>query len=215
MPSKTLHPRGFDLDLARRALKKAEPRFGPWMRRIPIEVDWHRPFDPVDALANAILYQQLSGKAAATIFGRVVEAAKCPEPLTPAAILKIRPEKLRAAGLSQQKLSYVRDLAQKTKDGTVDFTQLPKLTDDEVIAHLTQVKGVGVWTVQMLLMFALKRKDVMPVADLGIRNAIQKAYGLAEPPKPAAILEMSQIWRPYRTVACWYLWRSLDGPAAL
>lgn len=195
-------------------LKKADPVLGSLIERVGPFRMTYREAD-FNSLVRSIVYQQLSGKAAATIFGRVVEAAKCPEPLTPAAILKIKPEKLRAAGLSQQKLSYVRDLAQKTKDGTVDFAQLPKLPDDEVIAHLTQVKGVGVWTVQMLLMFALKRKDVMPVADLGIRNAMQRAYGLAEPPKPAAMLEMSESWRPYRTVACWYLWRSLDGEAAL
>lgn len=167
-----------------------------------------------NSLARSIIYQQLSGKAAATIFGRVVEAAKC-DPLTPKAVLKIAPERLRAAGLSQQKTAYVRDLAEKTRDGLVDFSRLPSLSDDEVIAHLTQVKGVGVWTVQMLLMFALDRPDVLPLADLGIRNAMQKAYALDAPPKPREMEALAERWRPYRTVACWYLWRSLDGPAAL
>ena len=165
------------------------------------------------SLTRSIVHQQLSGKAAGTIFGRVTEAARC-DPLTPKAILKIPVEKLRAAGLSQQKASYVRDLAEKTRDKLVDFGSLAALTDDEVIAHLTQVKGVGVWTVQMLLMFALDRRDVLPLADLGIRNAIQKAYALETPPKPNEMEEIAAKWRPYRTVACWYLWRSLDGPAA-
>ncbi len=168
-----------------------------------------------NSLVRSIVYQQLSGKAAATIFSRVVEAARCPEPLTPQAILKARPERLRAAGLSQQKLSYVRDLAEKTRDGVVDFAKLAKMPDDEVIEHLTQVKGVGVWTVQMMLMFALKRPDVMPVADLGIRNAIKAAYALEAHPKPKEMEAIAEKWRPHRTVACWYLWRSLDGPAAL
>jgi DNA-3-methyladenine glycosylase II len=161
------------------------------------------------------VYQQLSGKAAATIFGRVMTAAKCTECLTPEKLLKVTPEKLRAAGLSQQKLAYVRDLAEKTKARLVDFDTLHTLEDQAVIEHLTQVKGVGVWTVQMLLMFALERPDVLPTADLGIRNAIKKAYGLEEAPKPKEMEVIAEKWRPYRTVACWYLWRSLDGPAAL
>jgi DNA-3-methyladenine glycosylase II len=194
-------------------LKKSDPvlaevigRVGP-CRMQQREADFH-------SLCRSIVYQQLSGKAAGTIFGRVVEAAKC-DPLTPAAVLKIREDRLRKAGLSQQKASYVRDLALKTRDGIVDFSSLDRLPDEEVIAHLTQVKGVGVWTVQMLLMFALGRMDVLPVADLGIRNAMQKAYALETPPKPKEMEALAEKWRPYRTVACWYLWRSLDGPAAL
>ncbi len=182
-------------------------RVGPFRMEYK-QADFH-------SLTRSIVFQQLSGKAAATIFGRVVEAAKGLDPLTPEAVLKVRPEKLRAAGLSQQKLAYVRDLAQKTRDGVVDFAALPELPDEEVIAHLTQVKGVGVWTVQMLLMFALKRRDVLPLADLGIRNAIHRAYELPAPPKPKEMEAIAEKWRPYRTVACWYLWRSLDGPAAM
>ena len=167
-----------------------------------------------NSLARSIVYQQLSGKAAGTIFGRVLEAARC-DPLTPAAVLMLDPEELRAAGLSQQKQSYIRDLAEKTRDGAVNFSQLAALSDDDVIAHLTQVKGVGVWTVQMLLMFALQRPDILPVADLGIRNGMQRAYGLKTPPKAKEMEAIADRWRPYRSVACWYLWRSLDGPAAL
>lgn len=195
-------------------LKQADPvmagiidRVGPFRMEYK-QADFH-------SLTRSIVFQQLSGKAAATIFGRVVEAAKGLDPLTPEAVLKVRPEKLRAAGLSQQKLAYVRDLAQKTREGVVDFAALPGLPDEDVIAHLTQVKGVGVWTVQMLLMFALKRRDVLPLADLGIRNAIHRAYELPAPPKPKEMEAIAEKWRPYRTVACWYLWRSLDGPAAM
>jgi DNA-3-methyladenine glycosylase II len=182
-------------------------RVGPFRMEYK-NVDFH-------GLTRSIVYQQLSGKAASTIFSRVVEAAKGEDPLTPQTILKIRPEKLRAAGLSQQKLTYVRDLAQKTRDGIVDFSRLPQMEDGEVIEHLTQVKGVGVWTVQMMLIFALKRKDVLPVADLGIRNAIQRAYALEAPPKPKEMEAIAEKWRPYRSIASWYLWRSLDGPAAM
>jgi len=195
-------------------LKQSDPvmraiveRVGPFRMEYK-DVDFH-------GLTRSIVYQQLSGKAAATIFGRVVEAARGEDPLTPQTILRIRPEKLRAAGLSQQKLAYVRDLAQKTRDGVVDFSRLPEMEDGEVIDHLTQVKGVGVWTVQMMLIFALKRKDVLPVADLGIRNAIQRAYELEAPPKPKEMEAIAEKWRPYRSIASWYLWRSLDGPAAM
>jgi 3-methyladenine DNA glycosylase/8-oxoguanine DNA glycosylase len=195
-------------------LKQSDPVLASLIDRIgPFKMSY-RTAD-FNSLARSIVYQQLSTKAAATIFSRVLEAAKCEEPLTPKALLKVKPEKLRAAGLSQQKLAYIRDLAQKTHDGEVDFALLHSMADDEVVAHLTQVKGVGVWTVQMLLMFALKRHDVLPVADLGIRNAIHRAYGLEAPPKAKDMELIAEKWRPYRTVACWYLWRSLDGPARL
>jgi DNA-3-methyladenine glycosylase II len=194
-------------------LKKSDPvlaeiigRVGP-CRMAQNTADFH-------SLARSIVYQQLHGKAAATIFGRVVAAAMC-DPLTPEAVLAVSVADLRAAGLSQQKLSYIRDLAQKTQDRVVDFTRLPELSDAEAIAHLTQVKGIGVWTVQMLLMFALNRPDVLPVADLGIRNAMRRAYGLDAAPNAKEMEAIAAKWRPYRTVACWYLWRSLDGPAAM
>jgi len=164
------------------------------------------------SLARSIVFQQLNGKAAGTIFDRLTAAAKA-DPLTPEAILKIKLPKLREAGLSAQKASYVRDLAERTRAGSVNFASLPLLDDAGVIEHLTQVKGVGVWTAQMILIFALKRPDVLPTADFGIRAAMKKAYGLAEMPKPAEMETIAAQWRPYRSVACWYLWRSLDGPA--
>src|SRR5882724_1635220 len=171
------------------------------------EADFH-------SLARSIVFQQLNGKAAATIFGRLTAAAKA-DPLTPESTLKVRLPKLRAAGLSARKASYVRDLAARTRSGEVDFARLPSLDDAAVIEHLTQVKGVGIWTAQMILIFALKRADVLPTADFGIRAAMKRAYDLPDLPKPAQMETIAAPWRPYRSVACWYLWRSLDGPAEM
>jgi DNA-3-methyladenine glycosylase II len=122
---------------------------------------------------------------------------------------------MRSLGLSGQKTAYIRDLARRTRDGAVAFEELPRLSDQEVIERLTQVKGIGPWTVHMFLIFALRRHDVLPVGDLGIRAAIRKAYGLAELPTPAEIEAMAARWRPYCTVASWYLWRSLEPNANL
>ena len=163
-------------------------------------------------LARSIVYQQLNGSAAATIFGRLRMAAK-QDPLTPESVLRLRATTLRKAGLSAQKASYIRDLAQKTLSREVDFLKLPSMADDEVIQHLTRVKGIGVWTVQMLLMFGLQREDVLPTADFGIRKSMMNAFELEEMPKPAEMEQIAQPWQPYRTVACWYLWRFLDSKA--
>lgn len=167
-----------------------------------------------DTLVRSIVYQQLSGKAAATIYGRLAAAAGS-RGVTPAAILRLGAGKLRTLGLSNGKTSFLLDLAQKTRSRQVRFESLPAMSDEEVIAHLTAVKGIGVWTAQMFLMFGLRRRDVFPVQDLGIRNAIQREYGLAASPKPEEMLTIAAAWRPYSSVASWYLWRSLDGPAAL
>ena len=162
-------------------------------------------------LVRSIVYQQLSGRVASVIFGRLVQAAG--GKLTPETILKLRPARMRSAGLSGQKTAYIRDLARHTRDGRVVFEELPELNDEQVIERLTQVKGIGVWTVHMFLMFALRRTDVLPTGDLGIRMAIQRAYGMPELPKPAEIENLAEAWRPYCTVASWYLWRSLEGIA--
>jgi DNA-3-methyladenine glycosylase II len=122
---------------------------------------------------------------------------------------------MRGIGLSRQKLTYIRDLASRTRCGEVDFTALPAASDEEVIFALTQVKGIGVWTAQMFLIFALARPDVLPTGDLGVRKAMQNAYGLPELPKPSTMEELAAPWRPYCSVACWYLWRSLDGIAGI
>jgi DNA-3-methyladenine glycosylase II len=164
-----------------------------------------------ETLVKSIVFQQLSGRVANVIFGRLAKAVG--GKVTPAAILKLRPSRMRTLGLSTQKTAYIRDLARHTRDGTVVFDDLLELADELVIDRLTQVKGIGVWTVHMFLFFALRRTDVLPTGDLGIRNAIRKAYNLNELPTPADIETMAQRWRPYCTVASWYLWRSLEGDA--
>ena len=180
------------------------------------------------SLAEAIVYQQLHGKAAETIFKRV--AALTGEPLTPEGILKLSSEQMRGAGLSKQKSAYLRDLAEKTSSGLLDLARLPELPDAEVVEHLTQVKGIGVWTAQMFLMFTLKRENVLPTGDFGVRMAIYKHYLEAQRakaakksstaknrrkrkirlPSPEQMEKIAKRWEPYRSVACWYLWQSLD-----
>ena len=170
--------------------------------------------EPVfETLVKSIVYQQLSGRVASVIFGRLVAAAG--SPITPQGVLKLRPSRMRTLGLSGQKTAYIRDLARHTRDGRVRFEDLPDLPDEEVMARLTGVKGIGVWTVHMFLIFALRRNDVLPTGDLGIRNAIRKAYGMAELPHPTEIQTLAERWRPYCTVASWYLWRSLEPNANL
>jgi DNA-3-methyladenine glycosylase II len=156
------------------------------------------------------VFQQLSGNVARVIYNRLVDAASHGAELTPEAILKLKPAKLRAIGLSKQKSAYILDLARRTREGSVVFETIHQLSDEEVIEHLTAVKGIGVWTAHMFLIFALRRTDVLPTGDLGVRMAIRKAYELPDLPKPAEIEELARPWRPYCSVAAWYLWRSLD-----
>jgi DNA-3-methyladenine glycosylase II len=174
------------------------------------------------SLAEAIVYQQLNGKAAETIFRRF--AARAGEPLTPEGIVKLSDEQMRGAGLSKQKSAYLKDLAAKTSSGLLDFARLPQLPDVEVVEHLTQVKGIGVWTAQMFLMFSLKRENVLPTGDYGVRMAIYKHYldvrhvkaakkvrkRKIKLPTPEQMEKIAKCWEPYRSVACWYLWRSMD-----
>jgi len=170
--------------------------------------------DPdLETLVKSIVYQQLSGRVASVIFERLAKAAG--GRLTPESILKLRPARMRTLGLSKQKTAYIRDLACHARDGHVIFEELHAMDDAAVIERLTEVKGIGVWTVHMFLIFALRRTDVLPTGDLGIRNAIRKAYGLAAPPTPADMEAMALRWRPYCTVASWYLWRSLEPNANL
>jgi DNA-3-methyladenine glycosylase II len=196
-----------------RHLKKSDPVLAQIIERVgAYKIEYREPI--FQTLVRSIVYQQLHGKAASTIFGRLKEAAKT-DPLTPEAILKLRPSRMRALGLSPQKLSYIRELARLTRDGDVDFERCIALEDERVIEHLTRVKGVGVWTVHMFLIFALRRPDVLPTGDLGIRAAMKKAYGLADLPKPEEMARIAAVWRPYCSVACWYLWRSLDNFGAM
>ena len=194
-------------------LKKGDPLLAAVIGTVgPYRMDYREPC--FETLVRSIIYQQLSGKAAATILGRLV-AAVGDRGLTPEAILRLKPEKMRALGLSTAKTAYVRDLAEQTKKGKVRFDHLCDLCDDDVIAELTQVKGVGVWTAQMFLMFALRRPDILPLGDLGVRAAMKRIYGLEDLPKPAQMIELATPWRPFASVASWYLWRSLDGPAQI
>jgi DNA-3-methyladenine glycosylase II len=179
----------------------------------PFRMEYREPH--FENLVRSIVSQQLSGTVARVIFGRLLEAvtaATGERGLTPAGILRLRTERMRRCGLSAAKTLYIRELAKHTKRGRVVFESLPELEDAAVIEHLTQVKGIGVWTAQMFLMFALRRNDVLPVADLGIRVAMKGAYELEELPKPAEMERIAAAWKPYTSIACWYLWRSLDGP---
>src|SRR5882762_5242682 len=173
-------------------LKKSDPVMGSIIERVgSYKIQYREPI--FQTLVRSIVYQQLHGKAALTIFNRLVAAAKA-DPLTPESILKLRPARMRAVGLSPQKLSYIRDLARRTRDGEVEFERFIELHDEAVIEHLTRVKGIGVWTAHMFLIFALRRTDVLPTSDLGVRMAIRKAYQLPELPKPAEIEELARSW---------------------
>ncbi len=167
-----------------------------------------------DALLRAIVYQQLSGKAASTILGRVLALYGDRYP-TAAELLATPEEQLRAAGLSRQKLSYMRDLARHVQEGLLPVDRLEALGDAEIIEALTAVKGIGRWSAQMFLMFRLGRPDVLPELDLGIRKGLQRAYRLRKLPTPQRVKTIGARWSPYSTYACWYLWRSLDGDANL
>ena len=162
-----------------------------------------------DALVRSIVYQQLSGKAAATIHGRVL-ALIGDGSEAPGKIVATSHEALRGAGLSTQKANYVRNLAEHVLDGSLPVDSLHELTDDEVITALTQVKGIGRWSAQMFLMFRLGRPDVLPELDLGVQKGIQKAYRLRKLPTPKQVLRRGEKWAPYRTVGAWYMWRILE-----
>jgi len=171
---------------------------------------------PFDALAESIAYQQLSGKAAATIFGRVRGLYPKTKWLDPAKILATPDDALRGAGLSRAKTAAIKDLAAKTIDGTVPSGRaLLRMSDDEIIARLTQVRGIGRWTVEMLLLFDLGRPDVWPVDDYGVRKGFAKTFGRRKLPTPKQLIKSGEKWRPYRSVAAWYFWRALDAPEKL
>ena len=188
-------------------LKTSDPVLRGIIERVgPCRMEYSDP--EFCSLAEAIVYQQLNGKAAVTIFKRFSELAG--EPLTAVGILKLSDEQLRSVGLSRQKASYLKDLAAKTASGLLDFKKLPEFSDDEVIKHLTQVKGIGVWTAHMFLMFSLRRANVLPTGDYGVQVAVKKHYKKRKLPKPKDMEKIARAWEPYRSVACWYLWRSLD-----
>ena len=188
-------------------LKKCDPILRAIIEQVgPCYMEFRPP--EFQSVARSILYQQLNGKAAASIFKRF--AALTGEPVSPDGILKLTDEQLRNVGLSKQKSSYLKDLATKTRDGLLNFVRLPEMSDEEVIEHLTQVKGVGVWTAHMFLMFTLRRPDVLPTGDYGVQAAMKKHHRKRKMPKPKDMEKIARAWSPYRSIACWYLWRSLD-----
>ena len=164
--------------------------------------------DPYEALARAIVGQQLSTKAAGSIWERLVAHFGKSFP-QPAQLLAADPESLREAGLSWAKVGFLRDLAERIEDGQLDLGRLAGLSDEDVVAELVQIKGIGVWTAEMFLIFHLARPDIVSTGDLGIRRAVQVAYGLDELPGPHDLERIAEPWRPHRTLACLYLWRSL------
>ena len=197
-------------------LAGTDPRFAALIARA-------RPFDvvaqplvrPFDSLAESIAYQQLSGKAAATIFGRVRALYPKRKWLDPKLVLATSDETLRACGLSRSKTVALKDLATKTLDGTVPSGRvLARMSDEEIIERLTAVRGIGRWTVEMLLLFQLGRLDVWPVADYGVQKGFAKTFGRRRLPTPKQFLKIGEKWRPYRSVAAWYFWRALDAPEA-
>lgn len=194
-------------------LKKNDAALAAVIARVgAYKIEYREP--GFDTLVRSIIYQQVSGNVARVIVGRLIDAM--PEgQLTPENVLRLRKPRLRKCGLSTAKTEYIRDLARHAVEGTVVFEELAALTDAEVIEALTHVKGIGVWTAQMFLMFALRRHDVLPVGDLGVRKAMQNIYSLPELPKPVEMERIAAPWKPYCSVASWYLWRSLDGIAAL
>jgi DNA-3-methyladenine glycosylase II len=172
-----------------------------------------RPGDAYGALLRSIVGQQLSTKAASTIYGRMIDIFGGHAP-TPRQLLAADPDEIRAAGLSRAKIAYLRDLAQHVEEGTLELDRLDELPDEEVSAQLTAIKGLGQWTADMFLMFHLRRPDVLPVGDQGIRRAVQVQYRMRKPPDPKRLERVARPWRPHRTLACLFLWSSLDNVPA-
>jgi DNA-3-methyladenine glycosylase II len=197
---------------ADRALIKADKRLAALIEEGgPIDPNTDRRGsrpDPYEALARAIVGQQLSTKAAASIWTRLLEQfdGKTPDPKK---LLRRDPEELRKAGLSRSKVSFLRDLAERVGDGRLDLGRLRDLSDEDVISELIEVKGIGAWTAEMFLIFHLGRPDVVSTGDLGIRRAMENTYGLDALPGPEEVERIAEAWRPHRTLACLYLWRSL------
>src|SRR5689334_7565720 len=188
-------------------LKKSDAILASIIARVgPCKMAYREP--TFEMLARAIVFQQLSTKAAKTIYGRLEEAAG--GKLTPEAIQNLSLGEMRRCGLSKHKTGYIRDLAEHALSGKVDFDKLHAMSDEEVIVTLTDIKGIGVWTAHMFLIFALRRPNVLPVGDLGVRTAIQRLYGKRKLPTPAQMEKLAQSWHPYRSFAAWYLWRSLE-----
>jgi DNA-3-methyladenine glycosylase II len=206
---------GVDAAQVMRELSRADRRLARVIRKVG-SFPTKRPKSqhPYAVLLRAIVYQQLAGKAAAAIFGRVTALGASGFP-TPEEILLLEETTLRGAGLSRQKIAAVKDLAARTIDGTVpNLKEIRRMSEEEILERLTRVHGIGEWSVQMFLMSQLGRPDILPVQDYGIRKGFQNVYGLDDVPKPKAVLEHGERWRPYRSIASWYLWRAADAKSA-
>ena len=208
------HARGFDTQAAFAHLCRRDRKLGAWMKRLgPIDADprWRKPFDPVDALARAILYQQLSGKAAATIVGRV-EAAIGSDRFHCDTLARRDDADIRACGVSGNKLLALRDLARREEAGEIpDLRRMSTMSEDAIVEALVPTRGIGRWTVEMMLMFRLGRPDVLPIDDLGIRKGAQRVDGADAMPTPKELAARGEAWGPYRTYAAQYLWRIADA----
>jgi DNA-3-methyladenine glycosylase II len=196
------------LERARRILCRRDPVLRPLILQVgPCGLRWRG--DPYRYLVRGVLYQQLAGAAASAIESRFKAefAGRLPSPVR---LLEASPQRLRSVGLSRQKVAAVRSIAEAFLDGPVSARKLPHLDDEEVVAAVTRIRGVGVWTAHMLLMFSLGRPDVLPVGDYGVRRAARDLYGLAALPSPGELETIARPWQPYRSVACWYLWRHAE-----
>jgi DNA-3-methyladenine glycosylase II len=201
-----------DMARARRVLLRRDPVLAPIIRKYgACGIRTGREGDIFCGLVEAIVSQQLSTRAAATIYGRLRALLPNGGTPTPEALLPLSDAALRGVGLSRQKLGYMRDLSRKMLDGSINTAGLPDMSDDEIVEELTKIKGIGRWTVEMLLIFRLTRPDVFPAGDLGIVKAVQKAYNLRKTPDVKRLHAIAERWRPYRSVASWYLWASLEN----
>lgn len=206
---------GYDRQAAVAHLRDCDPAFAPLIDRVgTLELNVDRVQSPFAALAESIVYQQLTGKAAATIHGRLVALCRPRRLLRPQDIVGFSEEQLRGAGLSRAKTAALKDLAAKTLEGVVPtMHRLQLMGDEEIIERLTCIRGIGRWTVEMLLIFRLGRPDILPVTDYGVQKGFKIAFGKRKLPKPAQLARYGKRWAPYRSVAAWYLWRAVDQPA--
>jgi 3-methyladenine DNA glycosylase/8-oxoguanine DNA glycosylase len=202
----------FDPEDAVKALRSNDPVLARLIERVgPCRFSTHKRATPFAALAQSITYQQLNGRAAGTIFGRFRAIYRPKRFPTPDALLETPDATLRTAGLSRAKIAAMKDLAAKTKDGTVPtLVRLRNMSDEEIVERLTAVRGIGTWTVEMLLMFRLGRPDILPVTDYGVRKGYSIAFRKRELPSPDDLRTRGERWRPFRSVAAWYLWRALE-----
>ena len=200
-----------DYAAARRHLAKADPKLAAIIKRVgPCRLHAVAPRDAFEALCMSIASQQLSVKAAATIFGRFCDLFPPDRKPTPERVMTLADDEIRAAGFSRPKVAFIKDLAARVLDGRLDLNGLRKHPDDEVMNQLVAVKGIGRWTAEIFLMFRLGRPDIFPADDLGLMNAVHRAYGLRKRPDAKRLRKMCEAWSPYRSVAAWYLWQSLS-----